>query len=311
MAHRPHIGAGSFAFRLSTSGSIERPHSRLPSLGMRMSTEAMLVRFVPRLLVLVMFAVAATTASAQSGAFYGRPGYVQSPLKDLVRARSRAIEAAFPGFLAISDFKLVIAPVTACPQRVTYLTCYDAVQNTLTFTREVLSAADSRLLDAAEDYWVFYEHAVLRDEFPIIGIIDHALWNAFMSEIAERYEITWPHADCGSIQLSKRLGCEMLVSGIESNLRFRHSRIYNANRLDRLWPDDLSSLEQSARPSRNREYAQVRDLGGTELLQPLIKEFGAARVFAYVAQTPFSIEENNVRVSALRYQELARSALGW
>jgi hypothetical protein len=101
--------------------------------------------------------------------------------------------------------------------------CYDAEQNTLTFIREVHSAADGRLLEVAEDYWLFYEHAVLRDAFPIIEIIDGALWNAFM----------------------------------------------------------------------------------------LIKEFGAARVFAYVAQTPFSIEENNVRASALQYQESARSALGW
>jgi hypothetical protein len=270
----------------------------------------MLVHFVPRLLALMILAVAATPASAQSDSFH-RPGSAQSLFKELVRARSRAIEAAFPGFLAISDLNLAIVPGTACPTRATYLACYDAAQNTLTFTREVLSGADSRLLQGAEDYWVFYEHPMLRDEFPIIGIIDGALWNAFMSEIAQKYEISWPHEDCGSIQLSKRLGCEMLVSGVESSLRFRHSRIYNANRLDRLWPDNISSLEHSARPSHNREYAQVRDLGGTELLQPLIKEFGAARVFAYVAQTPFSIEENNVRASALRYQELARSALGW
>jgi hypothetical protein len=32
-------------------------------------------------------------------------------------------------------------------------------------------------------------------------------------------------------------------------------------------------------------------------------------VFAYVAQTPFRIEEDNVRTSAMRYQEQAREAL--
>ena len=271
----------------------------------------MIVRLATRLFAYMILAVAAATASAESGSFGGRAESGHSPLTQLVRARSRAIEAAFPGFLEISDFKLAIAPVKACPKPATYLACYDAEQNTLTFTREVHSAADGRLLEVAEDYWVVYEHAVLRDAFPIIGIIDGALWNAFMSEIAQKYEMSWPHEDCNSIQLSKRLGCEMLVSAIESNLRFRHSRIYNANRLDRLWPDNIGFLEQTSLRSRDREYAQVRDLGGTELLQPLIKEFGAVRVFAYVAQTPFSIEENNVRASAVRYQESARSALGW
>jgi hypothetical protein len=271
----------------------------------------MIVRLASRLLTLLLLALVAAPASAEGGPFGGRPESEHSPLTKLVRARGRAIEAAFPGFLEISDFKLAIAPVRGCPNSATYLACYDAEQNTLIFIREVHSAADGRLLEVAEDYWLFYEHAVLRDAFPIIEIIDGALWNAFMSEIAQKYRMSWPHEDCGSIQLSKRLGCEMLVSGVESNLRFRHSRIYNANRLDRLWPDNMGFLEQSSRPSRDREYAQVRDLGGTELLQPLIKEFGAARVFAYVAQTPFSIEENNVRASALQYQESARSALGW
>ena len=271
----------------------------------------MIVRLATRLFAYMVLAAAAATASAEGGSFGGRAESGHSPLTQLVRARSRAIEAAFPGFLEISDFKLAIAPVRTCPKAATYLACYDAEQNTLTFTREVHSAADGRLLQVAEDYWLFYEHAVLRDAFAIIGIIDDALWNAFMSEIAQKYEMSWPHEDCDSIQLSKRLACEMLVSGVESNLRSRHSRIYNANRLDRLWPDDIGFLQRSVRRSRDREYAQVRDLGGTELLQPLIKEFGAVRVFAYVAQTPFSIEENDVRASALRYQESARSALGW
>jgi hypothetical protein len=103
----------------------------------------------------------------------------------------------------------------------------------------------------------------------------------------------------------------MLVSGIESQLRFKHSRIYNANRLDRLWPDDLDSLERSGWRDGDREYADVRDLGGVELLRPLIKEFGAARVFAYVAQTPFAIEDNDVKASALGYQARARRTLKW
>jgi hypothetical protein len=45
------------------------------------------------------------------------------------------------------------------------------------------------------------------------------------------------------------------------------------------------------------------------LLEPLVREFGAPRVFAYAARTPFRIENNNVRLSALRYQDGARAAI--
>ena len=43
--------------------------------------------------------------------------------------------------------------------------------------------------------------------------------------------------------------------------------------------------------------------------RPLIGEFGVPRALAYLAQTPFQIEENNLRVSAQRYQDRARDAL--
>jgi hypothetical protein len=33
-----------------------------------------------------------------------------------------------------------------------------------------------------------------------------------MNEIAQQYGFTWPHESCGSIQLARRLACEMLVS---------------------------------------------------------------------------------------------------
>ena len=41
----------------------------------------------------------------------------------------------------------------------------------------------------------------------------------------------------------------------------------------------------------------------------VIEEFGVPRTLAYLAQTPFRIEENNLRVSAQRYQDRAREAL--
>ena len=45
------------------------------------------------------------------------------------------------------------------------------------------------------------------------------------------------------------------------------------------------------------------------LAEPLINEFGVLRAIVYMAQHPFQLEENNLRVSALRYQQRARDAL--
>ncbi len=271
----------------------------------------MLRRHVPHLVALLVASIAVASVHAQSDPFLASPEARPRHLKTLVETRARAIDAAFPGFIAIADFKVEVSFRKACPETTIRLACYDAAQNALTFDREILEFVDYRALEMADDYWSFYEHAALRDRFPVIGFIDSALWSASMSKIARQHDTTWPHDGCESMLLTKRLGCEMLISAIDSSVRFKHSRIYNANRRDRFWPDDLTFLERSSSGSRDREYAEVRDLGGVELLRPLIEEFGAARVFEYVAQTPFSIEGSNVRASALRYQEQARGALGW
>jgi hypothetical protein len=271
----------------------------------------MSLRSLARLFVLAVLMLGVATALAQSEGFPDSPAARQRQFLDLVEARARAIESAFPGFVPDVDFKLALRRQTACSAQATQLACYDAEQNTLTFDRTALEFLDKRLAASAKDYWVFYEHMELRVAFPLIAIIDGALWNAFMNEIAQAHHVSWPHEGCGSAQLAQRLACEMLVSGVDNELRVRHSRMYNANRLDRLWPDNLVALERSAWRSADRQYDEVRDLGGIQLLKPLIEEFGAARVIAYVAQTPFSIEDNNVRASALRYQERARDALAW
>lgn len=272
----------------------------------------MFLRRIQRVLATVLLGLLLTaTVRAESNVFLDAPEARQKLFKDLVEARMQAIDAAFGGFTAIADFRIRIASPKENFAPTTYLASYDAAPNTLTFDRRVLSALDNRLLMVAEKYWTFYEQEPLREEFWIIGVVDSALWTAFMSQVAQQHEMTWPHEGCSSTRMRERLGCEMLVSGIGSHLRSRYRRIYNTNRLDRLWPDTLTDLEQTGWREGARRYEEVRDLGGMELLQPLIKQFGAPRVFAYVAQTPFSIEDDNVRVSALQYQERARSALAW
>ena len=78
-------------------------------------------------------------------------------------------------------------------------------------------------------------------------------------------------------------------------------------------PADSSSSPAESRGWQrgDREYQDVRDLGGIELIKPLVQEFGAPRVFAYVAQTPFIVHENDLFKSATLYQQRARQMLGW
>jgi hypothetical protein len=103
----------------------------------------------------------------------------------------------------------------------------------------------------------------------------------------------------------------MLSSAIGELARAPGMPMFNANRIDRLWPESLKDFERRAWTHGGREYREVRRLGGLLLVEPLVREFGVPRVFAYVARTPFRIENDNVRVSALHYQERARSALAW
>lgn len=139
--------------------------------------------------------------------FLDEPGARQSLFKDLVSARSDAISAAFPGFVPIAGLRVAIGPLTNCSNRVAYLACYDAAEKALTFDRKVLSFTERRLLPAARDYWLFYERAELREQFPIIAMIDGALLSVFMNDVATKHDLTWPHEGCGSAQLAQRLGC--------------------------------------------------------------------------------------------------------
>jgi hypothetical protein len=59
----------------------------------------------------------------------------------------------------------------------------------------------------------------------------------------------------------------------------------------------------------DQEYLDVQRYGGIMLIKPLIEEFGVPRTLAYVAQTPFRVEDNNMRAAAQRYQEHAREVL--
>jgi hypothetical protein len=232
----------------------------------------------------------------------------------LVCIRARAIETAFgPLFGGRElDIRIEFARANAAMYPQTSMSSYDPARNTLVFRRSVLlmMTADA-WYDYALDYWPYYRGDISRAKYPLIGIVDEALWNAHLHQAAHERGVRWPNEDCGTIDIARRLGCEMLVSATAELSQSPAAPFINTNRLDLLWPENLRDFERRAWTRDGREYREVRRLGGLMLLEPLVREFGAPRVFAYVAGTPFRIENNNVRLSALHYQDSARSALAW
>lgn len=185
---------------------------------------------------------------------------------------------------------------------------YDQEHRTLVFPRRLLSAKLPNPLRAAAYYWPFYENEQYRTAFPVVETIDQLIWTAYLQEAAKERGLEWPHKDCKSHDVSKRLPCEMLVEGINEHLKEVRTPIFNANRLDMIWPEDFANFRRTLW-RRDQEYLDVQRYGGILLIGPLIDQFGVPRALAYVAQTPFHIEDNNLRLSAQRYQERAREVL--
>src|SRR5262245_43798382 len=117
-----------------------------------------------------------------------------------------------------------------------------------------------------------------------------------LQESAREHNLTWPHPECGSLDIAQRLPCEMLVQGVAAHTTRIKAPLFNENRMSEIWPEDISELR--ALRNDDRAYQNVRKYGGYLLLRPLVREFGVARTLSYVAGTPFRIEDNNVRLSA-------------
>jgi hypothetical protein len=186
---------------------------------------------------------------------------------------------------------------------------YDPEQRALVFPRRLLSARIPNPLRAAAYYWPFYENEQYRSAFPVVETIDQLIWTAFLQEAAREQGLTWPHPDCSSHDLGKRLPCEMLVEGINEHLKEVRTPIFNANRLDMIWPEDFARFRRSLWKKGDQSYLDVQRYGGILLVGPIIDQFGVPRALEYIAQTPFQVEDNNMRLSAQRYQERAREAL--
>jgi hypothetical protein len=184
---------------------------------------------------------------------------------------------------------------------------YDIEQETMIIPRYLLSTRMPKPLHASGSYWPFYQNELYRETFPVILAVDNAIWGAYLQESAQQRGLSWPHASCGSVDLAERLPCEMLVEGVAEHLTAGRKALFNSNRVDRIWPQDFEAFSQRVYRKEDPRYIDVQRYGGWMLLKPLIDQFGVPRVLAYIAQTPFSIEQNDLNSSALSYQVRART----
>jgi hypothetical protein len=231
--------------------------------------------------------------------------------RELVSYRAQAIDTAFGDLFGVLPAEIQIKFVTAKDPE--YLLFggregYDLKRRSLIFPRRVLGAKTPNPLRWAAYYWPFYQNEQYRLQFPVVEVIDNVLWNAFLQEAATARGGQWPHKECGAVDVGRRLPCEMLVKGIAENVKALRGPLFNANRVDQIWPDDFSVFRKRVWRT-DQEYLDVQRYGGIMLIKPLIEEFGVPRTLAYVAQTPFRVEENNLREAALHYQERARESL--
>lgn len=239
-----------------------------------------------------------------------RAPQVERRFLEVVIMREAAIDHALGPILEDACTKITIE--FAVPDDDSYprvdAVAYDPSRHTLTFRRQLLGWVGHGVKSWAKSYWPYYKNEDMRALLPVIEIIDDALWMTHLQEAAHRKGLPWPHRECSSLDMQKRLGCEMLVSGVLSSRRPAQP-MFNANRVDRLWPESLRELRASGWRQGDGAYRDVQQLGGSMLVRPLIAEFGVPRVLKYIAQTPFHIQDDNVRASAQHYQEQARLAL--
>lgn len=236
----------------------------------------------------------------------------QQQIVALVSYRTEAIENAFGDLSGTLPEDLRVKFVKSKDPEYALLgggAAYDSERQILLLPRSVMAAKIPNPLRWAGYYWPFYQVEQYRQAFPLIETIDNVLWSAYLQEAAKARGLPWPPKDCTSNDVSKRLPCEMVLAGIAEYIKARRIPMFNENRLDRIWPEDFSDFRKRVWRYGDPEYLDVQRYGGILLIRPLINEFGVPRTLAYVAQTPFSVEENNMRVSALRYQDRARNAL--
>jgi hypothetical protein len=188
---------------------------------------------------------------------------------------------------------------------------YDSAQHTLFFAKRFSKQSMPTALGPLREYWPIYQNEELRKEYAMVEVVDNALWNVYLKEAAGRSGQQWPHAACEAREFSERLPCQMLQVGAAEYINRERQRLFNTNLIEIIWPEDFQGFCEKVWHRNDEPSNKVKLYGGQLLLQPLVRKFGVARALAYAAQTPFTVEDNNVRTSALRYQEQALNTTLW
>lgn len=241
------------------------------------------------------------------------PSQRERRFAQLVSDRARAIDLAFGQTFVpyVTELRIVLVDADKWEAaRRTGVASYEPEARTLYVARRLQYAEGPPTSDLARQYWPWHEEP-LRSMYPVVEVIDDALWTTVLKAAAHAHNLTWPHPQCGSLQMSDRLSCEMLMQGIAAHTTQIKAPLFNENRLAEIWPENIAELRGRAWRVDDSAYQNVSKYGGYMLLRPLVREFGVARTLSYVAGTPFLIEEDNVRLSAERYQRRAQEALAW
>jgi hypothetical protein len=232
----------------------------------------------------------------------------QEEFGELVSYRAEAIERAFGDFRPVMPKRIAIkyvGPRDAEYDLYSRRVAYDLAQQVLVVPRFLTSSRMPRPVRASANYWPFYQNELYRETFPLVLAVDNALWGAYLQEAAQKRGLSWPHKNCESADIGRRLPCEMLVEGIAAQLTAIRDPLFNMNRLDRIWPSDFQSFRDRVWRKDDRRYLEVQRYGGLMLVKPLIDRYGAPSALVYFAQTPFEMHDDDLRGSALSYQERA------
>jgi hypothetical protein len=231
----------------------------------------------------------------------------QRRLTALVGHRTEAMRAEFGDLEPIMPHQMTVKllPSGTATDPYSKEFRYDAESKTLYFAKRVAKQGLPTDTGPLHSYWDIYESEDVRREYAMLESIDNALWSVYLKEAASRNGLGWPHAGCESREFSERLPCEMLLVGTAEYINRSRQRIFNTNRLESIWPEDYSRFCEKIWHRDDEPSKNVKVYGGQLLLQPLVRKFGVAHALAYVAQRPFTVADNNMRTSALRYQEEA------
>jgi hypothetical protein len=272
-----------------------------------------------RLIVGAVLAAAFTAAAQPSGPVAirsapERSGTVSPRAQSFVRLvaeRAQAIDLAFGQIFPpeVSELRIVFVKSGKwAEEHPPGVSVYEPEARTLYFATR-LQFQDAPMMSVAQ-YWPWYDETA-RNLFPVIEIIDAAIWTAVLTESARAHDLPWPHPQCHAFDVAERLPCEMLLYGAIAYTRQLEPPMFNDNRIAEIWPEDIAEFRARTWRRDERAYLDARKYGGFLLLRPLVREFGVARTLRYVAGVPFRVEQNNVRLSAELYQRRAQQALSW